>query len=172
VTRQHADRATVEDTRSDRAADDDPPSSAATSRRRLLAGVASLAAAGALAGCSSDPQPTPARSPTPPPTDARERFPDYEWSLVDEADPVATDTVVMRAFDFRPLVATMPSGTEVTVTNDDSAGHEITVPRLGVDEVLDGGESVSFVVEEPGTYDYVCEYHPPDMLGRLVVEEG
>jgi plastocyanin len=152
--------------------DHDPRPPTAASRRRVLAGLCALGA-GALAGCTGEGGPpatdTPTRTPLP--TDAQSRFPDFEWSLLADAEPVATDTVVMRNLEFQPLVATMPPGTEVTVTNDDSAGHEITVPRLGVDEVLDGGESVSFVVDEPGTYDYVCEFHPPDMLGRLVVEE-
>jgi plastocyanin len=137
----------------------------------VLAGLGALAAA-ALAGCGDAPSETPASTATltPRPTDAQSRFPDFEWSLLEGAEPVATDTVVMRDLDFEPPVATMPAGTTVTVRNEDSAGHELSIPRLGVDEVLDGGEAVSFTVEEPGTYDYVCEYHPPDMLGRLMVE--
>jgi len=152
-----------------------PAATRSTSRRRFLAAAAALAAAplaGCLGGGGDTPTATPTATPTETATGAQAQFPDYDWAQLTRADAVETDTITMRGFQFQPLVAKVPTGTEVTVTNDDSAGHEITVPGLDVAETLDGGQSVSLTAETAGTFDYVCEFHPPDMLGRLIVGDG
>lgn len=140
---------------------------------------------------SPSPEPTPAGTSSPPPTKtpsptatpsptgtataargspgARERFPDYEWSTLDGIDPVATTAIEMRGFEFHPPVAALAPGTEVTIANEDSSGHTITVPKLGIDETVDGGAAASIAIERTGTFDYVCEFHPPGMVGRFVV---
>jgi plastocyanin len=160
-------------------------------RRRLLGALGALGAA-SLAGCSSggpgdegttaadstgtptdegtdDPGATDTAGGTP--TGAQSAFPDYDWDALEGVDPVAADAIAMSGFAFEPPVATMPPGTTVTVTNEDGAGHTVTIPALGVDERIPSGEATSFTVDEAGTFDYVCEFHPPDMLGRLVVDE-
>lgn len=63
-------------------------------------------------------------------------------------------------------------GTGITVVNQDSPGHIVTIPRLEIDKGVAGDESVSFTVERTGKYDYVCAVHPPGMVGRLVVTDG
>lgn len=108
-------------------------------------------------------------SPTATPAGAQSKYPDYEWSKLDDAQPVATSSIVMRNIAFHPLIAAVTPGTEVTVTNEDSTQHTLTIPRLGVDKSLSGGASTSVTVESEGTYDYVCKLHPSGMLGRLVV---
>ena len=97
-------------------------------------------------------------------------YPDYDWEQLTRADAAETSSVTMEGSTFRPLVAKVSAGTEVTFTNEDSGGHSVTIPALSVDETVSGGSSTSVTFEEPGNYDYVCTFHPPDMLGRIVVE--
>ncbi|QIO24156.1 cupredoxin domain-containing protein [Haloarcula sp. JP-L23] len=103
------------------------------------------------------------------PTAGQQAYPDYEWGRLSGVEPDPTTTIRMANTEFHPLIAEVPSGTEVTVTNEDAARHTITVPALDVDETVDSGGSVSFTVQQTGTFDYVCTFHPPQMLGRLVV---
>lgn len=118
--------------------------------------------------------PTKTRSPTPSPTagSAQDQFPDYQWEKLDGAEVVPSTAITMRGFEFHPLLAAVRPGTEVTVTNEDSTAHTFTAPRLSINESLGGGGSFSFTVEATGTFDYVCTFHPPGMLGRLVVTES
>ncbi|MFB6139837.1 MAG: cupredoxin domain-containing protein [Halosimplex sp.] len=99
-------------------------------------------------------------------------YPSYEWSNLEGTEPVATDTVAMSGFAFHPLVATVPPGTTVAFSNEDSSTHSITVPALDVDETVSGGGETSVTFPEAGTFDYVCKFHGPGMLGRVVVEAG
>lgn len=112
-------------------------------------------------------------SPTPSPTQvsAQEQFPDYQWGKLDEAEVVPSNSITMSGFEFHPLIAAVRPGTEVTVTNEDSAAHTFTAPKLGLNESLGGADGFSFTVDTTGTFDYVCTFHPPGMLGRLVVTE-
>ncbi|PSQ31551.1 hypothetical protein BRD06_01055 [Halobacteriales archaeon QS_9_67_15] len=83
---------------------------------------------------------------------------------------VATDTVAMADFAFDPLIATIPPGTTVTFPNEDSADHSARVPALDVDETVTGDAETTVSVPETGTHDYVCRFHGPGMLGRVVVD--
>lgn len=114
---------------------------------------------------------TPTDSPTATPEapSARERYPDYDWGKLEGIDPVATRTLTMRDFAFRPLAVAVSPGADLTVTNEDGLAHTFSVPKLGIDERIPSGERVSVTLDESGTFDYVCSFHPPGMLGRVVV---
>jgi plastocyanin len=99
-------------------------------------------------------------------------YPDYNWDQLDGVEATDATTVTISGFAYDPIVARVPAGTTVSFPNEDSAPHTVTAPALGVDKQVGGGAETSVTVEEPGTYDYVCRFHPPDMLGRLVVEES
>jgi|GEM_PF-1706513 len=99
-------------------------------------------------------------------------YPDYNWGQLDEAEATDATTVTISGFTYDPIVARVPAGTTVSFPNEDSAPHTVTAPALGVDKEVSSGAETSVTVDEPGTYDYVCRFHPPDMLGRLVVEES
>lgn len=105
-------------------------------------------------------------------SDAQSEYPDYDWGQLDDTEATATATVTMSGFAFHPLVARVSPGTTVTFPNEDSSPHTVTIPALGVDEQVSGGGETTVTVEEAGTFDYVCTFHGPSMLGRLVVEEG
>ena len=79
--------------------------------------------------------------------------------------PVVSDaervTVEMRDFEFFPARLTVNAGTEVTWVNRDNAAHNAVAGDGAFDTGnLDGGESGSVVLDRPGTYAYVCTYHP------------
>lgn len=120
-------------------------------------------------------EPTPATTTAPPTTrdgasPAREAYPNYDWDQLERADVAVTGDVTLRGGQFNPLVAQVEAGATVTFTNEDSGGHTVTVPAMDVDEVLSGGESTTVAFEDAGVFDYVCTFHPPRMLGRVVVE--
>jgi plastocyanin len=87
--------------------------------------------------------------------------------------PVVSDaeqvTVEMRNYEFFSARLTVNAGTEVTWVNRDGVPHNAVAADGAFDTGnVNGGESVSVVVEQPGTYPYVCSYHP-GMEGVLTV---
>lgn len=102
---------------------------------------------------------------------AQAAYPDYDWGQLEGTDPQPVETITMAGFAFDPLVAAVEPG-ELEVVNEDGAGHTVTVPALEIDERLGGGERRTISVDSTGTFDYVCRFHPPGMVGRLVVSEG
>lgn len=134
--------------------------------RRLFLETAGVGLAPVIAGCLGD---SGGDGTTPTPRGAQAEFPDYEWSKLDDANAVATTAVEMVDTTFRPLIAAFEPDTDVTVTNKDGFEHTVTVPKLDIDETVGGGASTTIRVEQTGTYDYVCTFHPTGMLGRLEV---
>lgn len=65
----------------------------------------------------------------------------------------------------------MPAGQAIPFPNTDSVPHTVTAPAANVDVTVQPGEEGTVTIDEPGTYDYVCRFHPPGMLGRFVVVE-
>ncbi len=79
--------------------------------------------------------------------------------------PVVTDqgqvTVEMRNFEFFPAKLTVNPGTEVTWLNRDPVAHNAVAAGGAFDTGnVNGGKSVSVRLDQPGTYRYVCTYHP------------
>lgn len=91
-------------------------------------------------------------------------------------DASQTVTVDISNFAFAPAELRIKAGTSVVFTNSDSAPHTATA---GTDAepmgdlfdtgLLEQGESFTFVFDEPGTYAYFCDRHPP-MTAVIVVE--
>lgn len=141
-------------------------------------GFVSLALIGVLvgaAGCSADGTPSdneaqetaassePASSPSPSkPLESKEAKPSPP------AEEAVEITIVDFAYQGPDSVA---PGTEITVTNEDSAPHTVTAEDDGgFDVTVAGGETVTFTApSEPGSYPYICTFHP-DMAGTLVVK--
>jgi len=169
-------------------------------RRTYLRSVATVTVTATLAGCSGNgdggdgddgqnggngdeatPTDTPASTPTATPAGGagttsgdgatgQSEYPDYNWEQLEGAEATDASTVTMSGFAYDPIVARVSAGATVSFPNEDSARHTVTAPALGVDKQVSGGSETTVTVEEPGTYGYVCRFHPPDMLGRLVVE--
>ena len=89
--------------------------------------------------------------------------------------PAATgsgNTIVIQNFAFSPATLTVPSGTTVTWTNNDSPTHTITSDAGDPVDFSSGslapGASYQFTFTTPGTYAYHCSIHP-SMKGTVVV---
>lgn len=86
------------------------------------------------------------------------------------AVPVPTDAVAIVNFTFSPPVITVKAGTRVTWTNQDQDAHNIAI-KTGTpftSAPMQKGESASHVFDTPGSYPYVCGFHP-FMHGMVVV---
>ncbi len=86
------------------------------------------------------------------------------------AAPVQTDTVLMpKSYKFSPAVIEVKAGTTVTWRNDDNFTHDVKILPDGKPQVVQPGQSVQIKFDKPGTYDYICTFHPTDMKGKVIV---
>src|SRR5579859_4422334 len=88
--------------------------------------------------------------------------------------PAAAKAVEVKVkvdnFTYDPPTVTVMVGTKVTWTNHDDVPHTVTSttkPRLLESPTLDTDDSFSHVFKEPGTYKYVCTFHPT-MTGTVL----
>ena len=77
-------------------------------------------------------------------------------------------TITITGFAF-PAETVLPAGGTVTVTNETSAAHTLTDTLGTFDEEVGPGESIEITIAEPGSYQYVCNFHP-QMMGVIKVE--
>ena len=120
-------------------------------RRTLLA----LLAVTALAACGGDDESGTAAAP------------------VDEG----TVEVTVQTFDFQPDPLEVEAGTSITFRNLDKINHSVTAGtrEAPTPDAFDGlmeeaGATFELVLDEPGTYDYFCRFHPgAGMTGQIVV---
>ena len=91
------------------------------------------------------------------------------------AAPVQQSTVEVKIQDFKfePPALTVAAGTSVTWTNLDSAPHTASSSTEGKFETgnLNQNELKAVVLNEVGTFEYICAYHPR-MLGTVTVTAG
>ena len=80
--------------------------------------------------------------------------------------------LVARDNQFEPAEFSIVSGDAFELTNQGEAPHNFTLEEAGIDEDVDPGGSTTITVDaEPGTYEFVCEYHEADgMVGTVTVE--
>jgi plastocyanin len=122
-----------------------------------------LAALALLAGCGSDEEPegaapAPAAS-TPAPA---------------SAGPAADAAVVVKIKDFlyAPETVTVKKGARVDFENLDTAPHTATIAEGAMkfdSGTIEKGETKSVSFAKPGTYAYLCLFHPY-MKGTVTVE--
>jgi plastocyanin len=95
---------------------------------------------------------------------------------------VSGGTVEVSAADmaFSVETITAPAGESFTVTftNNEAVPHNFSVyteeggEEIAVGNVINEGETDEITIEglEPGEYFFVCDVHPTEMTGTLVVE--
>ena len=80
-----------------------------------------------------------------------------------------TVSVEIKNFIFNPDAITVPAGTTVIWTNQDSTPHTVTSTSGIFDSgVMDQGENFSYTFLDPGTHDYYCLIHP-NMKAKVIV---
>ena len=83
---------------------------------------------------------------------------------------VHTDQVsIPGAWRFEPQIAEVAHGATVTWTNHGGQAHSITFDD-GSDQDIAPGATATRTFATPGTHNYHCKYHPPDMKGSIIVD--
>lgn len=89
-----------------------------------------------------------------------------ENSAAQATPPNGVDHVQIKDFVYAPATITVPTGTTVTFTNDDSSPHTATSGTSPTpDGVFDSGtlskgDSKTVKLTKPGTFAYYCAIHP------------
>jgi plastocyanin len=84
-----------------------------------------------------------------------------------------TTAVSMKNLKFNPTTVSVPAGTTVKWTNDDSVGHDVTAAtfKSGTPGGITAGASFSHTFAKAGTYKYVCTIHKASgMTGTVIVK--
>ncbi|HEV2723448.1 MAG TPA: cupredoxin family copper-binding protein [Thermoleophilaceae bacterium] len=78
--------------------------------------------------------------------------------------------VGIKAFKYMPAALTVKAGSKVTFVNDDTADHTATSTAGGAFDTdrIEKGKSGSVTLRKPGSFDYICAYHP-FMKGKIRV---
>lgn len=71
-------------------------------------------------------------------------------------------------FKFVAPMVTVKAGGEVTWTNSDAAPHTATATGMFDTGTLNKGDSKTITLSKPGSYAYICNFHP-FMKGTVVV---
>jgi plastocyanin len=82
-------------------------------------------------------------------------------------------TVTAADFSFDPETVTAAAGDTIELSNEGDSPHNLQAEEAGLDEDVDAGETVPVDLAgvEPGTYDFICRFHPDDMKGTLEITE-
>ncbi len=82
-----------------------------------------------------------------------------------------TTAVTIKDYIYKPASITVPKGTTVSFTNEDSTPHTATSKESGVFESgsIDTGQTGKVTLEKSGTFAYYCVFHP-FMKGTITVE--
>lgn len=89
-------------------------------------------------------------------------------TLAPNAD-AAGSAVSIQGFAFHPSAISVPVGSTITWTNQDSAPHTATAKDGSFDTgTLKQGQSMTVTFSKEGTYAYYCQFHP-FMLGTVTV---
>jgi amicyanin len=84
--------------------------------------------------------------------------------------PAETTDVTIAGFSFQPAEITVPVGSTVTWTNQDSVIHTVTARDGTFDSGnLSHNETFSHTFQESGTFEYYCTIHTY-MEGKVIVE--
>jgi plastocyanin len=75
------------------------------------------------------------------------------------AKPSPAHSVSIRDYRYLPATLSVAAGTKVTWTNLDASPHTVSGPGLMLG-TLRKGDSRSLTFTRPGTYAYVCDFHP------------
>jgi plastocyanin len=127
----------------------------------VLGAGATLMVAFAIAACgssSSSSSPAPSTSPAASPRTAA------RGGAAAAPSSGKVVKVQIKNYAYAPAAVTVKAGTKLQFTNADSTAHTATASggTLAFDTgtIKGGGASGSVIVTKPGTYHYICTFHP------------
>jgi plastocyanin len=85
--------------------------------------------------------------------------------------------VSMESIQFEPKEVSVSAGDTITFVNNESVPHDVhktsgpgedfaSGPSGGMQE----GDTFELTLDQPGTYEYVCDVHAPGMAGSITVK--
>ncbi len=75
--------------------------------------------------------------------------------------PAVRGEVLIASFAFGPEVMEVKVGSTVTWTNTDGTDHTVDSEDRSVDsEAIGEGETFGHTFDTPGTFSYICAFHP------------
>jgi plastocyanin len=77
--------------------------------------------------------------------------------------------IVIKAATYDPAQVRVHVGDQIEWDNQDIVAHTATIANKSWDVVMKPGERGRIVAQSPGTFDYICRYHP-NMKGEIIVE--
>ncbi|HTH81063.1 MAG TPA: cupredoxin family copper-binding protein [Ramlibacter sp.] len=81
----------------------------------------------------------------------------------------STHEIKIEGMQFPHATVSVNRGDTVTWRNNDVVPHTVTAPGRFDSGAIAPGKTFSRKMDRPGTYDYVCTYHP-GMKGRIQVK--
>jgi plastocyanin len=85
--------------------------------------------------------------------------------------------VSMENIQFSPKDVTVKAGETITFTNKESIPHDVHKTSGPGDDFSSGdsggmqqGDTFELKLDQPGTYEYVCNVHAPGMTGTITVK--
>ena len=75
--------------------------------------------------------------------------------------------VRMSGVSFIPSEINVEQGDEIAFVNTDSYAHTVTIPDLGIDRRVSGGQTFTVKVDKTGTFNLQCTIHLPSMVGQI-----
>jgi plastocyanin len=86
------------------------------------------------------------------------------------AETSSGDSVTIKDFAYSPPALTVAKGTALRFTNQDSTDHTATSTGQGAFDTgtIGHGQTKSVTLETPGTFSYICSFHP-FMHGSITV---
>jgi plastocyanin len=87
------------------------------------------------------------------------------------ASAAGATAVTIKDYTYKPASITVPVGTTVKFTNEDSTPHTATSKQPDVFESgsIDTGKTGEVTLKKAGTFTYYCLFHP-FMKGTIVVQ--
>jgi plastocyanin len=85
--------------------------------------------------------------------------------------------VSMENVQFDPQDVTVKAGETITFTNNESIPHDVHKTSGPGDDFSSGGsgemqqgDTFELTLDQPGSYEYVCNVHAPGMAGTITVK--
>ena len=117
-------------------------------------------------------EPTPTPTPPPTPTPAPTPNPHHHTPTPNPHPPQRYVVEANESLVFVPQNQVVAVGDTVVWTNVGQIPHTVTFDDPGIpsDSFLDAGDTFSLAFDTAGTFIYRCDFHPPDMVGTIVVQ--
>jgi plastocyanin len=85
--------------------------------------------------------------------------------------------ISMQNIQFDPGEVTVKAGDTITFVNKESVPHDVHKTSGPGDDFASGppggmqeGDTFELTLDQPGSYEYVCQVHAPGMSGTITVE--